>query len=342
MLSYLCYNAHKKGVFMAFFDPLKRQLRSVIEWKETEGDVLFYRWSSNGDEIKNASKLIVGPTQGCIFVYEGKIRAVFDKEGMFDIQTSNIPFITTLKKFMQFFESEHKTAFYFYKKTVIPNQKWGTVSPIKYIDPVYNFPVELIAFGNYSMQIRDPQSFFVSIVGEREFFTADQLKEIVNARLTHPMSDYLASSKISYNHIDEEREEIAHGLTPKLDSIFETLGFTLVDFRIEGTDFDEHTKERIRKIADTQATHYAAQQVGVDYTTMRQLDALSDAAKNEGGAAGVFMGANAGNMLSPNMAEPLAKKSVKERLLHLKELFESELITKEEYEKKKHTILEEI
>ena len=38
---------------------------------------------------------------------------------------------------------------------------------------------------------------------------------------------------------------------------------------------------------------------------MRQLDALESASTNEAGAADVFMGANAGNMLSPSMNEPL-------------------------------------
>ncbi len=332
---------------MAFFDPLKRQLRSVIQWDNENNDTLFYRWSSNGDEIKNVSKLIVGPTQGCIFVYEGKIKAVFHNEGLFDIETSNIPFITTIKKTMQFFESEHKAEFYFYKKSIITDQKWGTIAPIKYIDPIYNFPVELFAFGNYSMQIKDPKSFFVSIVGEQEYFGIDELRKIVNARLVHPMSDMFAESKISYNHIDEQREELGDTLKLKLDKEFHTLGFTLVDFRIEGTEFDDNTKNRIDKIADTQATHYAAQQVGVSYKDMRQLDALSDAATNEAGAAGIFMGANAGNMLSSNLSEPLAStttvnETMVQRLTHLKELFEAELITDKEYEKKKHAILEEI
>ena len=331
---------------MAFFDPLKRQLRSVIQWENEDNDTLFYRWSSNGDEIKNASKLIVGPTQGCIFVYEGQIRAVFNSEGLFDIATANIPFITTLKKFMQFFESEHKAEFYFYKKTIIPNQKWGTISPIKYIDPVYEFPVELLAFGNYSVQIKDPKLFFVNIVGERELFTTQELHNIINSRILHPMTDYFAESKLSYNHIDEHREELGDALCEKIDEVFITLGFILSDFRIEGTDFDENTKERIGKIADTKATHYAAQQVGVSYTDMRQLDALENASSNEAGAAGVFMGANAGNMLSSNLGEPLEKQnnkeSIKERLAQLKELFESELITKEDYDKRKHAILEEI
>ncbi len=331
---------------MAFFDPLKNQLRSVIQWNDQNRETLFYRWSSSADEIKNASKLVVGPAQGCIFVYEGKIEAVFDKEGVFDIRTSNIPFITTLKKFMQFFESEHKTAFYFYNKTIIPDQKWGTVSPIKYIDSVYDFPVELIAFGNYSFQIRDPKQFFVSIVGEAEYFGTDAFKNIVNARLVHPMSDFLAESKLSYNQIDAQREEIAQALQPKLDKTFGQLGFTMVDFRIEGTDFDEATKERIGKIADTQATHYAAQKAGVSYKEMRQLDAMNDAAKNEGGAAGIFMGANTGNMLSSGLGEALpdstAARGIAERLSQLKALFSAELITEEEYARKKEEILKEL
>ena len=49
---------------MAFIDGIKRQLRSVIEWQTPDEDVLFTQWTENGDEIKNASKLIVGPGQG--------------------------------------------------------------------------------------------------------------------------------------------------------------------------------------------------------------------------------------------------------------------------------------
>jgi membrane protease subunit (stomatin/prohibitin family) len=40
--------------------------------------VLFQQWEGNGDELKNASKLIVGPGQGCIFVYEGKVKGVYE------------------------------------------------------------------------------------------------------------------------------------------------------------------------------------------------------------------------------------------------------------------------
>ena len=46
----------------------KRQLRSVIEWKEQNADLLFHQLETTTDEIKNASKLIVAPGQGCIIV----------------------------------------------------------------------------------------------------------------------------------------------------------------------------------------------------------------------------------------------------------------------------------
>ena len=153
---------------MSLFEGIRGQLRSVIEWSDpAPGDIL-YRWSDNGDEIKNASKLIVGPGQGCIFVYEGRVQAVYTREMMVDLKTANIPFWTTISKFLQFFESEHKVQLYFFRTTLFTDQKWGTVDPVKYLDPRYQFPVALKAFGNYTFRIIRPKEFFTTIAGSGE------------------------------------------------------------------------------------------------------------------------------------------------------------------------------
>ncbi len=328
---------------MAFFDAIKREFRSVIEWENPKEEDLFYRWSDRGDEIKNASKLMVSPSQGAIFIYEGKIVAIFDREGIFDIKTSNIPFITTLKKFMQFFESEHKTQFYFYRKNIITDQKWGTISPIKYIDPLYKFPIELMAFGNYSFKIENPKKFFISFVGNKSVYTTLELKEIINARLSHTMGDFFAESKFSYVNLDENRDEIVEKLENKLQEEFLKFGLKLIDFRIEGTNFSQDTKKRIDKIADVEAAVYAAKRAGIDFKTLRELDALNDAAKNEAGASGVFMGANVGNSLSLSMEKSLkSKEDPLERLKKLKEMYDLNLIEKEEFLRKKEMILKEL
>ena len=61
------------------------QLRSVIEWNNPAPDAVFEKWSSDYNEIKDASKLIVGPGQGCIFVYEGKQQGTYLQPGIVDL-----------------------------------------------------------------------------------------------------------------------------------------------------------------------------------------------------------------------------------------------------------------
>lgn len=336
---------------MALFDGVKRQLRSVIQWEKPGTDVLFQQWRGNGDELKNASKLIVAPGQGCIFVYEGKIKAVLNKECLLNLETANIPFWTTVTKFMQFFASEHKAQIYFYKRTKILDQKWGTNSPIKYDDPKYKFPVGLLAYGNYSYRISDPEAFFVNVVGAENDFYIDDFRQVMSSRLIHPLSDFLAESRYSYAEIDANREEISAGMDNKLQLEFQKLGFEITDFRIEGTDFDAGTLKRINRIADLMAEAQAAKAVGMDYASMQQLEAMREAARNEGGGAGLGMGLGAGmgmgqtmaQTMGSNFATPKAKDAIDDpmqKLAQLKKMFQAELISEEEYTVKKKEILD--
>jgi len=329
---------------MGMFDGVKRQLRSVIEWNNPGADELFYRWSDNGDEIKNASQLIVGPGQGCIFVYEGEVLNVIEEEGMSALSTDNIPFWTTLTKFMQAFESEHKVGIYFYKRTRILDQKWGTLSPIKYEDPHYKFPVALMAYGNYSFKIDNAKSFFVNVLGGQEYYRVSDFRQMMLSRINEPIADFLATSQYTYVQIDALREEISSALNKNLQKDFIKLGFTLTDFRIEGTDFDEETQRRIGRIADITTDTHGADIAGVSYSELQRLEAMKDAANNQVGAAGLMMGMGVGSNLvgSVNQENTPIQKSVKERLSALKELFDSELITEDEYAQKKKDILGEL
>ncbi len=329
---------------MSLWDGIKRQLRSVVEWTTPNSSDLFYKWSENGDEIKNASKLIVGPGQGCIFVYEGRVVGVIEKEGMVDLKSANIPFWTTIKKFMQGFESEHKVGLYFFKKTRILDQKWGTRSLIKYDDPKYKFPVGLMAFGNYSYKIEDAKLFFVNILGTQDHFTVNDFREVISSRISQPIADFLATSQHSYADIDAQREEISQELAQKISEDFTKLGFSITDFRIEGTEFDPKTQERIDKIAQISALSYGADVAGISFSQLQKLEAMKDAANNQVGAAGMMMGMGvAGGLAEESMRSETEKPlSAKERLSTLKELLESDLISEDEYSQKRQEVLKEI
>lgn len=324
------------------------EFRSVIQWENPQESDFFYQWADSAQEMKNASKLIVHPGQGCIVIYEGKVQGIITEAGMYNLKTDNIPFITTLRKVLELMEgSEHIVSIHFFRTGEVLNQKYGTPAPIVYQDPVYHFPVGLRAFGNYSFRITEPQSFFEKIVMTAQGYDIEKIQSAINARIVQPFADFFAHSKYSYAQIDENRSAIAEELYKKIEPIFDTLGFAVTDFRIEGTSFDEETQLRIAKISDIAADVHAAQLAGVDFTELQKLQALRDAAKNEGGAAGLGAGMGVGMAMSNMMAQPSAKIETAEtdpgtQLQKLKKLFEDQLITEEEYTTKKKEILDKM
>ena len=328
------------------FSSLKNQLRSVIEWKTPAPQLVFEIWSRDADEIKNASKLLVNPGQGCIFVYEGKVSSVFTEPGLYELKTANIPFWTTITKLMQAFQSEHKVGLYFFKTTQLADLKWGTTSTIKYEDPKYKFPVGLRAFGNYTVQLEKVENFFNQFLGVRDFYSTDELRELINSRLTQPLTQILVNGKFSYAEIDSHRGELASQMSELISSEFTPFGLKLIDIRLEGTSFDEDTNKRINRIADMSAESQAAQSAGISYAQMQQLEALKEAAKNPSGGAGnmvgIGVGLGLGQQISGNFGATAPAEEPTVRLKKIKDLFDNGLITEEEYNQKKKEILSKI
>jgi len=324
------------------------QLRSVIEWSNPNPEAVFERWTESGDEIKNASKLIVGPGQGCVFVYEGRVESVFTTQGLYELRTANIPFWTTVTKLMQGFRSEHKVGLYFFKTAQLTNLKWGTPTPVKYEDPTYRFPVGLRAFGNFSIEIQKPDWFFTNVAATHELYTASELRELLCSRIVQPMTDVFAQSKFTYTEIDGKRNELALKLTQSLNADFDKLGFILSDFRIEGTVFDDDTMKRINRIADMSAEAQAANAAGVSYVQLQQLQALRDAAQNPGGAGAIMgMGVGVGmaqqvGALAGGLAGDLAGDDPATRIRKLGDLLKQGLISQAEFDAKKKEILEKM
>ncbi len=338
---------------MGIWNTIKGQLRSVIQWDDCQPGELFELWSENGDEIKNASKLIINPGQGVIFVYEGKIQAVHLEEGTYDIKSANFPFVTTLSKYMQAFESEHKVGIYFFWRTQFLNQKWGTTSLIKYLDPIYKLPVGLRAFGNFSFQIKDPEMFFVNVVGSRPVYTLEDARVVFADRFVEQLSNIFANASYGFIEIDKHRVDLSKELLSSISVDLDKLGFSLTDFRIEGTEFDEGTKTRIGRIADLAAEAEGAKAAGVSYVELQQLQALRDAAQNEGGIAGAGVGVGAGFGLgqmfmqgfNPNAGSASTQTTSADpaqRLKSLKELLDQGLLNQDEYEVKRKEIVSKL
>lgn len=325
-----------------------KQLASVIEWKDPQQNDLLYKFPSTHDEIKDASKLILAPGQGCVLVYEGKITDVLTEANMYNLVTDNHPFITSLIKIRQNFESEHKLKIYFFRTAEVVNQYWGTASPIKYIDSSYNLPIELGLNGNFSYKITQPKFLFTEIIGSQESYTTEDMKQVITERMISQIRSLFAQKKYAYNTIDAELTNITQEALDQVKTDFDSLGLLITNYNITGTQFDDETVERIGRIADITTDTTAAQQAGLSYVETEKLRALRDAAKNEGGLAG--MGAQLGvgmeigklfglekNQLVNSVSEE--KTDAFEKLKKLKILLDEQIITQVEFDEIKKQLL---
>ena len=327
---------------MGLRDLFKRQLRTVVEWKEQDGQLLFHLMETTTDEIKNASKLIVAPGQGCVVVYDGKVSGVLTEPDVYSMETSNHPFITSLLNLAQRSESEHKMRFYFFRTAEVVNVLWGTASPVKYIEPDYKLPVTLGACGNFSIKIADAGRMFTTLLGTISNYSVADAQELVSSRIVAPLSSFLAEKAYPYREVDSHLMDLSNELKERTAAELEQLGLELIDFRVNSVTFDEDTMERIGRIANMTAEQRAAAEVDLDYVSMQKLEALRDAARNEGGLAGAGLQLGAGVQLAKDVFKTQAADDSTERLRKLKKLLDEQLITAEEYEKKKNEILSQL
>ncbi len=333
---------------MSILNIFSNQLSKVIQWETPNPTTLWYKYPDRRDEIINASKLIVAPGQGCVLVYEGQIADIIDSEGIFNLQTDNHPFVTTLSRLRQNFESEHKLAIYFYRKAQIINQPWGTPSPIKFIDREYKIPVELGLNGNFSYRITNPKFFFTEITGTRDLLQSEEMSGVITERILQLIANILYEKKYSYIEIDGRLEEIAREIESKINDEYTALGLELTDFRIIGTIFDEQTQERIGRIADISTDVKAAERAGLSYVELEKLRALRDAARNEGGLAGAGVQLGVGMEIGKKFNEQtdsflsVGNAEATEKLRKLKILLDEKIITQEDYDTKKKEILSKL
>lgn len=337
----------KIQIDMNLLKKIKAQFAEVIEWENPKADTVWEKYPHVNDEIIIASKLILKPGQGCAIFYEGKAEAVLTEAGNYNLKTVNHPFITSLGKIRQLFESEHKLELYFFRAAEILNIQWGTAMPVKYIDKSHRIPVEMGCNGNFSMQISDVEYFYTNIGINHVQMSTAQIAELVASRITGNIAQLLATGRYPVFEVDSQLVQISDELKTGATAEFQQLGFILTDFRIMGTMFDAATMVRLGKFADVVNDKNIAEQVGLDYVQLEKLRALRDAASNPGGIAGAGLQMGMGMEIGKafNMEKDAAINSSEDsldRLKKLKALLDEGILTREEFESKKAAILDKL
>ena len=208
---------------------------SITEIIKYEGDNETFIWKHPCVDFNTMTQLIVHESQEALFYMNGKALDLFGP-GRYTLTTQNIP---VLSKFTNM-PTDGRTPFhcevYFINKTEQLAIKWGTDSKIQYIEPTYNFPLEIGVSGEMSLSIVDSRKLLVKIVGTEKMLQRQQLVNLFRTFLLSKVKTYIAQSirtnKINIFEIDEKLESFSEDIKKRLDEDFLKYGVSLDSFLV--------------------------------------------------------------------------------------------------------------
>ena len=291
---------------MSFFNKIKQKAFSefidIIEWTDDTADTMIWRFPRYNAEIKNGAQLTVRETQVAVLVNEGQFADVY-QPGRYELTTSNMPILTTLKGWKYGFNSPFKVDVYFVNTKQFLNLRWGTANPIMMRDPEFG-PIRMRAFGSYCFRVEpDPIKFIRNVAGTDGHFTTDSVTEQLRNFVITKFTDYLAESKIAALDLASNLNEFSSELTIALKEDFSEYGIELTKFLIENISLPEAVEEALDK-----RTSMGVIGNMTTYTQMQFADSLKDAANNPTGGshlAGDAMGAGIGLAMAGQMAKQM-------------------------------------
>ncbi|HKM92697.1 MAG TPA: SPFH domain-containing protein [Prolixibacteraceae bacterium] len=288
------FNKIKQKAFSEFID--------IIEWTDDTADTMIWRFPRYHAEIKTGAQLTVRETQVAVLVNEGQFADVY-QPGRYELTTSNMPILTTLKGWKYGFNSPFKVDVYFVNTKQFLNLRWGTANPIMMRDPEFG-PIRMRAFGSYCFRVApDPIKFIRNVAGTDGNFTTDSVTEQLRNFVITKFTDYLAESKIAALDLAANLNEFSSELTIALKDDFSEYGIDLTKFLVENISLPEAVEEALDK-----RTSMGIIGNMTTYTQMQFADSLKDAANNPSGGgnlAGDAMGAGIGLAMAGKMAQQM-------------------------------------
>ena len=280
---------------MGLWDFIKTELIDIIEWLDSSGDTMVYRFERHDNEIKNGAQLIVRPGQAAVFVDQGQIADVFGP-GRYELKTENLPLLSTLQGWKYGFNSPFKAEVYFVSTKVFTDLKWGTKNPIMLRDPEFG-PVRLRAFGTYAVKVGEPGKFIAQIVGTNGVFTTDGISDQIRNFIVSRFTEALGEGKIPALDLAANFSELGAAVKTVIGPEVGEYGLEITTFLVENISLPEE----VEKALDKRTSMGVIGNLNA-YTQFQAANAMEAAADNPGGGAADGMGLGMGFAMAQQMA----------------------------------------
>ena len=282
----------------------------VIEWADAAARDIVQRVPARGSgEFRIGSQLVVREHQAAVFFRDGKALDTFGP-GRYTLTTANIPLLTKLISIPFGGKSPFRAEAYFVNARTFTEMKWGTPEPIALRDKDLGM-VRLRAFGNYAMQVTDPQLFVNKIVGARGLYETSDIRDFLRGIIVSRFTDFLGEAGVSLFDLPRMYDELGAGVRARASDDFKAVGLDLRAFYVQSVNTTEETQKAI----DERAAMGAVGDMQ-SYVKFKAARALGEAATAGGGAgggaaqtglglgAGVGLGAMMAQIMGRAMAQP--------------------------------------
>lgn len=288
---------------MGLFDKLFGEFIDIIEWTDDTNDTMVYRFERYGNEIKYGAKLTVREGQAAVFVNEGEVADVLGP-GMYELETRNLPVLSTILNWDHGFSSPFKAEVYFVNTKRFVDLKWGTKNPLMIRDAEFG-AARVRAFGTYGVRVTDPLKFIREIVGTDGNFQVEEISDQLRNLITSRFSSAVGAASIPVLDMAANYEQLGDIIGKRIGPEFGEYGLELTKLLVENISVPPSVEEALDK-------RTSAGMVGnLDrYMTYQTGVALEAGAKSEGGAAGAGIGMGAGLAMGQQMANNMGQQQL--------------------------------
>jgi len=213
---------------MSLLGFLRREMTEIIDWVDEPG-VLATRYVSPRRHLMAGSTLIVRDGQAAILYEDGGLLEVFPP-GRHSLQTSNVPFITTLMEWPRGTRSPFRSEVFFVVTRDQRSLTWGTALPVTIQDEAGQNK-NIRAFGRYGFRIADPATLLHAF-GTPTSLALEMVESNLRAALAVAASSVLGASSSSVTR----PEDLCSDMQETVQPLFDELGLICTEVTIENID----------------------------------------------------------------------------------------------------------
>ena len=319
---------------------------STIESKNTDNYLI---WKHPNRNLSIDSQIIVNESEEALLFENGQLLHVL-KAGKHKINSGNIPGLDGIIRRSVGNTPVIRIDTWFVNKVVSTDYKWGIQLQVK--DNTHQLLVPVGSYGSILLKIEDPASFVIQVVGKNERLKKEELQKFILPCIERGLKEYIAErikeGILDVFSIETILGKASNNVKNSLKDVFQKYGLTVVDFFVQGIQVQGESpeykkiKESLADAASLKIRAKAASEAKGFYKDQKELNDLNKSVEEQEIQTKVIKKDSDNEPNKKQLKNHQGEGNLKDKLEYLRELLDSGLITKAEYDKKRFKLLDQI